>query len=83
MNDPRPEDVPFTISCIECDMDSPETYDQAVADGWTQIQFYPQGSSENYLGICPVCRAEEERTEALLRQSFDATQSEGDEPCPT
>ncbi len=70
MSDAIPRDVPFTLSCSECDRDSPDSYDEAIADGWTHIVYFPQGCSENFLGLCPACRQEEERTEALLRQSF-------------
>ena len=50
-------DIPFTLSCIDCDVDSPRSYDEAVHSGWTTIQFTPDGLSENYLGICPECSA--------------------------
>src|SRR5262245_62123860 len=30
-----PRDVPFSISCYECDCDGPESLDQAIAEGWT------------------------------------------------
>lgn len=48
-----PEGVPFSVSCCDCDVDGPATYQQAVAEGWTNIAFYPQGLSENFLGQCP------------------------------
>ena len=49
------DDVPFTLSCFDCDCESPESYDEAVRTGWTLIQFTPDGVAENYLGLCPVC----------------------------
>ena len=50
-------DVPFSLSCIDCDCDSPHCYDEALAAGWTEIQFTPDMPTENYLGLCPVCTA--------------------------
>lgn len=49
------DDVPFTLSCYECDCESPHCYDEAVNAGWTLIQFTPEGLGENYLGLCPEC----------------------------
>jgi hypothetical protein len=54
----RPEDVPFSISCYECDCASPESMEQAIRDGWTEIQFTPDGLAENFLGYCPEHSAE-------------------------
>lgn len=51
------DDIPFTLSCVDCDVDSPPSYDAAVQSGWTCIQFAPDGLSENYLGFCPECSA--------------------------
>lgn len=51
------DDIPFTLSCADCDVDSPHSYDAAVQSGWTRIQFTPDGWSENYLGLCPECSA--------------------------
>ena len=53
------KDVPFSISCYECDCDSPESLEQAIAEGWTNIQFTPDGFSENFLGFCPEHTTEE------------------------
>ena len=61
MSDAIPRDVPFSLSCTECDCDSPDSYEEALSDGWTQIEYYPEGSSENFLGLCPDCRREEEQ----------------------
>ena len=48
-------DVPFTLSCCDCDCESPASFDAAVAAGWILIQFDPDGLSENYVGLCPQC----------------------------
>jgi hypothetical protein len=57
-HDELPRDVPFSISCYECDIDSPESLDQALAEGWTDIQYTPDGLAENFLGFCPEHSAE-------------------------
>ena len=61
MTDAIPRDVPFSLSCYECDGDSPETYEDAVRDGWTDIRYTPESNWENFLGLCPDCRREENR----------------------
>ena len=48
-----PEGVPFSLSCCECDAGSPATYAEAVDQGWTNIEFAPEGLAENFLGLCP------------------------------
>lgn len=50
-----PRDVPFSISCYDCDIDSPDSLDEALAAGWTEIQYTPDGLAENFLGFCPEC----------------------------
>lgn len=55
---PGPSEVPFTISCYECDDDGPQSYEAAVNAGWTEILFTPESLAENYLGLCPRCAAE-------------------------
>ena len=83
MSDAIPRDVPFSLSCTECDGDSPESYEEAVRDGWTQITYYPEGFSENFLGLCPDCRREEEQKQDQLRQWLASDESEGGAACPT
>ncbi len=51
---PSPE-VPFVLSCAHCDADSPDTYEEAIQQGWVDIQ-RDDGLSWNFLGICPACR---------------------------
>lgn len=48
-----PKGVPFSLSCSECDCASPDSYEQAVHEGWTAVEFYPEGVAENFLGACP------------------------------
>lgn len=48
-------DVPFVLACAHCDADSPDTFEQAIQQGWIEIE-RNDGFSWNYLGICPSCR---------------------------
>ena len=54
--------VPFSLVCENCDdglhIDS---YEQAIAEGWSDISYEPHVPMANYLGICPVCRELEEK----------------------
>lgn len=55
LNSPNgiPTGIPFSLSCCECDADSPASYDEAVLVGWTGIEFRPDLPMENFLGYCP------------------------------
>jgi hypothetical protein len=55
-----PADVPFSLACCDCDCDSPDSLEEALAAGWTDIQYDPGGSSWNFLGMCPEHSEEEE-----------------------
>lgn len=68
MSSPIRDDVPFSLSCTECDIDSPKSYEDAIEDGWTGIEYFPQGLMENYLGLCSDCRKREEEEERQLRK---------------
>ncbi|MCY2963317.1 MAG: hypothetical protein NT069_06635 [Planctomycetota bacterium] len=59
-----PRDVPFSISCYECDCDSPDSMEEAIAAGWTEIIFTPDGILENYLGYCPEHRPQDDDCDA-------------------
>lgn len=48
-----PIDLPFSLSCMVCDCDSPDSYAQAVLRGWTEIIVDRTGLSWNFLGFCP------------------------------
>lgn len=48
--------MPFVIACVECDCDSPDSYDEAIAAGWTQITYAPDAFSSNFYGYCPEHR---------------------------
>lgn len=51
-----PMDVAFTLSCDTCNNEGPDTYEAAIAEGWTRLRHTPAGTSENFLGYCAVCR---------------------------
>lgn len=52
-----PQDVGFSLTCSECNNEGPESYDDALAEGWAGIEYVPHLSSENFLGTCPICIA--------------------------
>lgn len=52
-------DVPFVIACVECDCDSPDSYEEAIVAGWTHIAYAPNGFSTNFYGYCPDHRLSE------------------------
>ncbi len=50
-------DVPFTLVCSECDAGMEiDSHEQAVAEGWTDIDYRPDLPMANYVGLCPTCR---------------------------
>ena len=54
-------DVPFSLVCLNCDAGSHlESEEEALAEGWTDIEFAPDLPMANWLGLCPICRREEE-----------------------
>lgn len=49
--------IPFTLVCRECDDGTHiKTYEQAMAEGWTEIDYAPALPMANYCGLCPDCR---------------------------
>ena len=71
--DPQ-RDVPFVIACVECDCDSPDSYEEAITTGWTQISYAPDGFSANFYGYCP----EHRWTEAELRPQLPNSDQPGE-----
>ena len=57
-----PAIVPFALACAHCNSEGPPTYMAAQSDGWVGIQYVPVQASENFLGICPNCQAEDDQT---------------------
>ena len=55
--DEVPQDVPFSLVCFNCDAGVQiESGEQAIAEGWTDIQYDPDLSMANFIGVCPDCR---------------------------
>jgi len=54
-----PHGVPFSVSCFECDAGSPDSFEQALTEGWVSVEFFPQGVAENFLGLCPDHKEEQ------------------------
>lgn len=44
----------FSLVCSGCDTDGPDTYDIAIAEGWTEV-VPDDGMSWNFLGYCSEC----------------------------
>lgn len=56
-----PDDVPFSLTCSECDAGMEvESHPEALALGWTDIEYDPDLPMANFIGLCPECRALEE-----------------------
>ena len=55
----------FYVGCMYCDLDSPETIEQAVEEGWQVWQAAANpaaGECEwTHLGYCPLCIADPEQ----------------------
>ena len=53
--------LPFTLCCVSCDAGMEiETPEQAIAEGWTEIEEAEDAPSSNYLGLCPRCQEQAE-----------------------
>ena len=69
-----PADVPFSLICECCDGGMEiESYEAALAAGWTGIVFAPDLLQANFLGLCPECR-QREQDEELRRKPPAASQ---------
>jgi hypothetical protein len=62
----RADEIPESLACARCDIDSPPSLAAALQDGWTDL-IRDDGASWNYLGICPQCQAQESATAAPER----------------
>jgi hypothetical protein len=50
-------DVPFSLVCRDCDTGMEiESYEHAVANGWSEIDYAPDLPMANFAGLCPDCR---------------------------
>jgi hypothetical protein len=52
------KDMAEAICCHRCDAQADGIAD-AVRDGWTGIDPDPEGTTWNYLGLCPDCPKED------------------------
>ena len=48
-----PTGIPFSLSCRECDAFGPDSYEEAIAECWREIEFAPNSVAENFFGDCP------------------------------
>jgi hypothetical protein len=55
---PRSDYVePFSLVCRECDAGVDiDSYEQALAAGWSEIDYAPDLPMANFVGLCPDCR---------------------------
>jgi hypothetical protein len=53
------------IECYVCDAQI-DGLAEATAAGWTELEPHPEGTTWNYLGLCPECRAIEEAEERAI-----------------
>ena len=58
--------LPLSLSCATCDVDSPDSYELANAEGWQDIQSDETEFSWNFLGCCPACVAKEQEQAMLF-----------------
>ncbi len=50
----------FSLVCRHCDAgEGIESEEQAIAEGWSEIEPAYALSQANYCGLCPTCRSEE------------------------
>ena len=51
-----PPDVPFSLVCEYCDAGMEiGSLEEAIAAGWTDIEFVPDCPMANFIGTCPGC----------------------------
>lgn len=54
--DRKPE-PPFRLVCYECDLGEATTSEEeAMEEGWTEIEFARHLPQANFIGMCPDCR---------------------------
>ena len=71
-DDAQQSELPFSISCRYCDAGSGLTADDAIGTGWMEIEFFPDGTAENFLGVCPDCLME------ILKEAHDGREASHD-----
>ncbi len=58
LDNPRriPADVPFRLTCCDCNKVGPVSEEEARHEGWRDIRYEPTSMSEHFLGRCPICQ---------------------------
>ena len=57
MRSQNPADICFSLVCTECDAGlNVADYAQAMAEGWSEIDYVPNLPMANFVGLCPNCR---------------------------
>jgi hypothetical protein len=64
----RADEIPETIACARCDIDSPASIAAALQEGWTDL-CRDDGTGWNYLGVCPECQAQEQAEDEKLKKA--------------
>ena len=54
-----PSEIPFRLTCINCQEDGPTSFAESQANGWDAVQYVPNSIYRTFLGICPRCTAED------------------------
>jgi hypothetical protein len=52
-----PQDVPFTLTCGNCNNEGPDSENEARHEGWQDISYVPTSLSEDFSGLCPTCQS--------------------------
>jgi hypothetical protein len=53
----RKPEPPFSLVCYECDAgEGIASEEEAMAEGWTEIEFARHLPQANFIGMCPDCR---------------------------
>jgi len=71
--DDNQQGLSFSISCRYCDAGCGLTANEAIGECWMEIEFFPEGIAENFLGICPDCLLE------MLREANECTDAVHDQ----
>jgi hypothetical protein len=67
--DDIPPDVVFSLVCESCDVGTNiDSYEQAIAQGWTLITCDLELPMANFVGLCPDCKREESRRDKARRK---------------
>lgn len=55
-----PAGIPFLLVCEQCDAGTEiGSRKEAIAAGWSDIEYAPDLPMANFVGLCPDCRVQE------------------------